>query len=57
MKITLAFLPEEAQRAYLLVRAARGLFDVEKVRESERHAPYTHIYITTKKPDPTDGSK
>lgn len=51
MKITIAFYPEEAQEAYLLVRAARGILDVDKVRESERHPPVTHIYITSRKPE------
>ena len=51
MKITIAFLPEEAEKANLLAAAVRSVLDVEKVRESASHAPYLHIYITTRKPE------
>ena len=50
MKITIAYLPGEAEKAGALVNAARALLEVEKIRQSDRHAPVTHIYITTKKP-------
>ena len=53
MKITVAYLPGEEEKAGALVKAARELLEVEKIRESDRHAPYTHVYITTKKPEKT----
>ena len=49
MKITIAYLPGEAEKAATLIKATQELLEVEKIRESERHAPYTHVYITTKK--------
>lgn len=57
MKISIAFLPEEAEAAQQFARIARSVLDVEKVRESARHAPFIHIYITTKKPENRYGSK
>lgn len=57
MKITIAFLPEEAEAAHLVTAAMRNILAVEKVRESARHAPYIHIYITTEKPENRCGSK
>lgn len=57
MKIAISFLPEEAEAAHQFVRIARSVLNVEKVRESARHAPFIHIYITTKKPENRCGSK
>lgn len=51
MKVTIAYLPGEEREADILRRAACSMLDVEKVRESDRHAPYRHIYIATRKPE------
>lgn len=59
MKITIAYLPEEQQRANSLLRYLQSFLgvDVDKVRESDRHAPYKHTYLTTRKPKTNCGSK
>lgn len=51
MKITIAYLPGEERIADVLKRAACSILDDAKVRESDRHAPFKHIYIATKKPE------
>lgn len=49
MKITVAYLPDEAREAAAAVAALRRLHPGGKVRKSERHLPYLHIYLTTKR--------
>lgn len=52
MKITIAYLPEEQKKANTLLLFIQSLLSgcVDKVRESDRNAPYMHIYLTTRKP-------
>lgn len=50
MKISITYLPEEAQQAVPLVRLLLEHLPESKARNSDRHAPYKHIYLTTKKP-------
>lgn len=52
MKITIAYLPEEQQRANSLLHCLQSFLgdSVERVRASDRHAPYKHTYLTTRKP-------
>lgn len=50
MKITIACLPEEEREADLINRFVQGLLPIEKVRKSDRHPPFKHIYLTTKRP-------
>ena len=50
MKITIAFLPNMEQLANAVVTAVRCMIPNIKVRISDRHAPYKHIYLTTQKP-------
>jgi len=50
VKITIAFLPEEQQEAAASVAALRELYPAVKIRRSEAHPPFMHIYLTTKKP-------
>lgn len=57
MKITIAYLPEEARKAKLLLTVALDVIPDAKVRESDRHAPFKHTYITTRKPETDCGSK
>ena len=57
MKITIAYLPEEEQKAKLLQSVALGIIPGAKVKESDRHAPYKHIYLTTRKTKKRCGSK
>lgn len=48
MKVTIAYLPGEEQKAADLKRAAGSVMGSVKVRESDRHAPIKHIYVTTR---------
>ena len=55
MKITIAYLPEEQQEVAAGVAALRQLQPGLKVRKSDRHKPFSHLYLTTRKPaKPTD---
>ena len=55
MKITIAYLPDEEQEAAADLAALRQLHPRLKVRKSDAHPPFKHIYLTTKKPEtPTD---
>lgn len=58
MKITIAFLPGETLSANTVEEFCRAVFPNVTVRKSDRHAPYKHVYLTTKKPGkPCDSSK
>ena len=59
MKITIAYLPEEQQKANNLLRCLRSFLgdSLDKVRESDRHPPFRHIYMTTRKPEEPCASK
>lgn len=50
MKITLAYLPEDEAEAAAVVAELRRLYPSAKIRKSEAHPPFKHIYLTTKKP-------
>lgn len=47
VKITIAYIPEEQEEATAVLTALRPLLAWEKVRKSDRHPPYLHIYLTT----------
>ena len=58
MKISIAYLPEEQEAVAadlaVLLRQHPGI----KIRKSDRHAPYKHVYLTTKKPvNPLDSKE
>ena len=58
MKITFAFLPEEQEEAAAGVAALLQLQPRLKVRKSDAHTPFKHVYLTTPKPaKPTDTMK
>lgn len=48
MKVTITYMPGEEREADILKRAAASIMESVKVRESDRHAPYKHIYISTR---------
>ena len=50
MKITIAHTIEEQGEADAVLSALRPLLAWGKVRKSNRHDPYLHIYLATKKP-------
>ena len=51
MKITISYLPEEEREAHIIHIFSQSLLDNVKVRKSDRHPPFKHIYLTTKKPE------
>lgn len=53
MKISIAYLPEEEREANIIRWFVHGLCPGEKIRKSDRHPPFKHIYLTTKKPETT----
>ena len=59
MKITIAYLPEEQQKANNLLRCLYSFLgdSVDKVRESNNHAPFKHTYLTTRKPETSTHSR
>lgn len=50
MKITIAYIPDEEEAVTITVAALRRITPNMKVRKSDRHPPFKHIYLTTKKP-------
>lgn len=50
MKHTIAYLPEEEPEAASDLEELRRRHPLAKVHKSDRHPPYKHIYLTTKKP-------
>lgn len=57
MKIKIAHKPEEQKEAAAMVAALLRLHPGATVRKSDRHAPFLHVYLTTKKPETPCGSK
>ena len=59
MKITISYISEEEQKAKTLLHFLLSFLadSMEKVRESDLHAPYNHIYLTTRKPGKASGSR
>ena len=48
MKITIAYTTGEELGARTVEEWCRAIFPGIKVRKSDRHPPYLHIYLTTK---------
>ncbi len=46
MKITLAYLPAEDEEAAAVLAALLRLHPRAKLRKSDRHAPFLHLYLT-----------
>lgn len=57
MKLKISYEAEEEKEAAATVAAFLRLHPGAKVRKSDRHAPFKHIYLTTKKPEGHCGSK
>lgn len=53
MKITIAYTFGEKRNADLIKAFVQGLIPGAKVRVSDRHAPFMHIYIASQKPEKT----
>ena len=54
MKITLAYLPAEDEEAAAVLAALLRLHPRAKLRKSDRHAPFLHLYLTIWKAAKTD---
>ncbi len=50
MKVTIAHTAEEQEEADTVLSALRPLLAWEKIRKTDRHPPFLHLYLTTKKP-------
>lgn len=48
MKITIAFADQEKEDAAACVAAIQQLHPRMKVRKSDAHPPFKHLYLTTK---------
>ena len=58
MKVTIAHLPGEEREAASIQQFICDLCTPVKVRKSDRHPPFKHVYLTTKKPEnPCNSSK
>ena len=49
MKITIAYISEEEPEAAVVVAAIRCINPGITARKSERHPPFRHLYLTTRK--------
>lgn len=56
MKITIAYTADETKTAYIALAILRSYLPDVRVHKSERHAPYLHLYLTTKKAETTSNS-
>jgi len=50
VKVIISYISEEQEDADAVLAALRPLLEWEKVRKSDRHPPFKHIYLTTKRP-------
>lgn len=50
MKITIAYIHDEQETVTTTVAALRRIYPGIRVRESDRNAPFKHVYLTTRKP-------
>lgn len=50
MKITIAYISDEQETVTTTVAALLRIYPGIRVRESDRHPPFKHIYLTTTKP-------
>lgn len=50
MKIAITHIHEESEEAATVLAALLRLHPGAKVRKSDAHPPYKHIYLATKKP-------
>ena len=53
MKISIAYLPGEEREAEALSRVTKALLKPVKMKKSDRHPPYKHIYISSEKQQDT----
>ncbi len=51
MKITIAYTEGEEMEAIEIANGVVKRAPLAKVRKSDRHPPFKHIYLTTKKPE------
>lgn len=51
MKITIAYIEAEEAEATAIADGVTKRYPLAKVKKSDRHSPFKHIYLTTKKPE------
>lgn len=56
MKVTIAYLAEEEKQASAVADILRQTLPNVRVKKTGPRDQYSHIYLTTRKPDP-DGAK
>ncbi len=49
MKVTISYIPSETREADMISRFVLSILPGTKVRESDRHPPFKHIYLATRK--------
>ena len=49
MKINISYISEEAQQVSAIMNFLWHFLPETKTRKSDRHPPFKHIYLTTKK--------
>jgi len=57
LKVKVTYLPEEEEDAAADLAALLQLHPGARVRKSDAHPPYRHIYLTTQKPAKPHGAK
>lgn len=57
MKITISYLPAEEREAQGIAKMIRSLFERCKVRQTENHPPYRHIYVAVGSGPKADNEK
>lgn len=50
LKIRIAYQPEEEQKAQAVAAMARHLLGDVRIHGADKHEPFRHLYITTKRP-------
>jgi len=57
VKVKVTYLPEEEEEAAADLAALLRLHPGAKVRKSDAHPPYKHIYLTSRKPAKPHGTE
>ena len=57
MKITIAYLPAEEEKAMRLMDLVCAECKNAKINKSALHPPFKHIYLSTKKPENPCGAR
>ncbi len=50
MKVKITYLPNERIKAFLAAKCIQQIMEPTRIKESDKHPPYRHIYISSKEP-------